>query len=266
MALPCARAKAPPRIITLAPHLTEMVFAAGAGRYIVGTVSSSDYPPRAGNIPRVGNGIQISAERIVALRPSLVLAWRPSGAARRVAPLAAQLHVPIVYIAPAALRDIPKDIADLGRRLGTGRQAQAEAQKLSGRIKALAAKYAQRKPVSAYIEVGAMPLYTLGDDPLTNDALRICGGANVFAHTSLPAPQVNAESVLEKRPDAVIIPTTDAKHLAARTAYWAGLHLPAALAHHVYGMDPDKLFRPGPRLVDAVAALCKDLDQARRPH
>lgn len=257
--------QAVPRIITLAPHVTEMVFAAGAGRYIVGTVSSSNYPPLAKKIPRVGNGIQLSAERIVALRPSLILAWRSAGAVRRIAPLVSQLHIPIVYIAPRTLHDIPDDIIKLGQRLGTERQARKEAKKLSGRIKALAAKYAQRKPVSVYIEVGAMPLYTLGKDPLTNDALRVCGGVNVFAGTSIPAPQVSAESVLEKQPDAVIIPTTNAKHLAARTAYWAGLHLPAALAHHVYGINPDKLFRPGPRLVDATEELCKDLDQARRP-
>ena len=111
--------------------------------------------------------------------------------------------------------------------------------------------------------MGAEPLFTLGDDPLTNDALRICGGTNVFARTRLPAPQVNAESVLAARPDAVIVPTTDAGRLAARTRYWTGLNLPAALSHHVYGMDPDQFFRPGPRLIDATAALCKDLDQTR---
>jgi len=254
-----------PRIVTLAPHATEMVFAAGAGRDIVATVSSSDYPAQALRIPRIGNGIQIDVERIVALRPDLVIAWRPMGAARTLAPIASRLHIPILYLAPKALREIPADIAALGRRLGTAAQASDAAARLSARIDALTARYAGRRTVPTFIEVGSAPLYTLGKDPLTNDVLHICGAANIYADTPIPAPQVSAESVLQARPDAVVIASTDPHRLAARTRYWAGLRLPAAIERHVYGIDPDTLFRPGPRLVTAAEALCRDLDRARAP-
>jgi iron complex transport system substrate-binding protein/vitamin B12 transport system substrate-binding protein len=240
-----------------------MVFAAGAGNRIVGTVASSDYPPQARHIPRVGNGIELDTERIVALRPDLVLAWQPSGATRALAPLLARLRIPLVYVQPRSLRDIPAEIAALGRRLGTAAQADRDARDLSGRIAALAARYTDRTAVPTFIEVGAAPLYTLGKDPLINDVLHVCGGVNIFAGAAIPAPQVSIERVLQARPQAIIIPSADAHRVSDRTRYWARLALPAALARHVYGIDPDTLFRPGPRLVDAAQTLCRDLDRAR---
>jgi iron complex transport system substrate-binding protein/vitamin B12 transport system substrate-binding protein len=260
---PDTRAPAPRRLITLAPHITELVFAAGAGGRIVGTVASSDYPPQARHIPRVGNGIQLDTERIIALRPDLVLAWQPSGATRALAPLLARLHIPLAYVQPRALRDIPREITALGNRLDTSAAADREAQALSDRIAALGARYQGRHPVSTFIEVGTAPLYTLGKAPLINDVLHVCGGTNIFAGAPIPAPQVSVESVLQDRPDAVIIASTDARRVTERTRYWAGLSLPAARNHHVYGLDPDKLFRPGPRLIDAAQALCQDLARAR---
>lgn len=263
--LPSAPAPAafPRRLVTLAPHITEMVFAAGAGNRIVGTVASSDYPPQARRIPRVGNGIELDTERIVALRPDLVLAWQPSGATRALAPLLARLHIPLVYVQPRSLRDIPAEIAALGRRLGTTAQADRDARDLAGRIAALAARYTDRPAVPTFIEVGAAPLYTLGKDPLISDVLHVCGGVNIFAGAAIPAPQVSIERVLQARPQAIIIPSADAHRVSDRTRYWAHLALPAALARHVYGIDPDSLLRPGPRLVDAAQALCRDLDRAR---
>lgn len=253
----------PRRIITLAPHITELVFAAGAGDRIVGTVSSSDYPPQARHIPRVGNGIELDTERIVALRPDLILAWQPSGATRALAPLLSRLHIPLAYVQPHALRDIPAEVADLGRRLGTAAIADRKARELTARIAALAARYEHQQVVSTFIEVGASPLYTLGKAPLINDALRVCGGGNIFAGTTIPAPQVSIESVLRARPDAIIIPSNNARRVAQRTHYWADLSLRAALDRHVYGIDPDELFRPGPRMIDATQALCQDLAKAR---
>jgi iron complex transport system substrate-binding protein/vitamin B12 transport system substrate-binding protein len=260
---PGTHAPTPRRLITLAPHITELVFAAGAGSRIVGTVASSDYPPQARRIPRVGNGIQLDTERIVALRPDLILAWQPSGATRALAPLLARLNIPLAYVQPRALRDIPREIITLGRKLGTSAVAGREAQALSDRIAALGARYQGQRPVSTFIEVGTAPLYTLGKAPLINDVLHICGGTNIFAGAPIPAPQVSVESVLQDRPDAVIIASADPRRVTERTRYWASLSLPAARNHHVYGLDPDKLFRPGPRLIDAAQALCQDLVRAR---
>lgn len=254
------------RVITLAPHLTELVFAAGAGDKIVATVISSNYPAAAEHIPRIGNGLNISVEQVVALKPDLVLAWQPSGAAQTLAPTLAALHIPLVYITPKQLADIPKAVLELGRLLGTGPLAQPEAGHLQQRIAALTKRYAALRPVSVFIEVGTAPIYTIGRDPLINDALRVCAGKNVYAHAVLAAPQVSAENVLAARPDVVITSATQAGGLERRQAYWSRLQLPAALRHHIYAINPDELFRPGPRLVDASEALCRDLDRARLAH
>ncbi len=254
------------RVITLAPHLTELVFAAGAGNKIVATVISSDYPAAARDIPRIGNGLNISVEQVIALKPDLVLAWQPSGPAQTLAPTLATLHIPLVYIAPKRLADIPKAILKLGRLLGTGPLAQHEAGRLQRRIAALTKQYASLRPVSVFIEVGTAPLYTIGRDPLINDALRVCAGKNVYAHAVLAAPQISAENVLAAKPDVIITSATQTGGLGERQAYWSRLQLPAALLHHIYAINPDELFRPGPRLIDASEELCRDLSHARAGH
>lgn len=251
------------RVITLAPHLTELVFAAGGGDKIVATVISSNYPAAAKQIPRIGNGLNISVEQVIALKPDLVLAWQPSGAAQTLAPTLAALHIPLVYIAPKQLDDIPKAVLELGRLLGTGPLAQPEAGRLRQRIAALTKQYAALRPVSVFIEVGTAPIYTIGRDPLINDALRVCAGKNVYARAVLAAPQVSAENVLAAKPDVVITSAAQAGGLDARQAYWSRLQLPAALHHRIYAINPDELFRPGPRLIDASEELCRDLDRAR---
>jgi vitamin B12 transport system substrate-binding protein len=263
---PARVAEAPPpaaRAITLAPHVTELLFAAGAGDKIVGTVSSSDFPARAKTIPRVGDGMNANVEKTLALRPDVAIAWLPSGAAQTLAPSLSRLGIPLLYSRPLTLDDIPEQILRFGKLFATGDTALLAASALDARIKALRADHARSEPVGVFIEIGASPLYTIGKDPLLNDALHACGGVNVYADTAIAAPQISIESVLVKQPKVVIAPTTSAGRLEEVRQRWAALHLPAALRSHVYGIDPDALFRPGPRLIDAVEELCAHLDQSR---
>ena len=251
------------RAITLAPHITELIFAAGAGDRIIATVSSSDYPDAALSIPRVGDGMNINVEKIVALKPDLVAAWLPSGAAQTLAPALSRLHVPLIYSQPESLDDIPSEIRKFGRLFGTQAVAEPIAASLEQRIQTLAARYADRPQVSVFIEVGTAPLYTIGRDPLLNNVLRICGGMNIYGLSSIAAPQVSVESLLVKQPDAVIT-TVKTDRLEQRRQEWLDLHLTAAVKQHVYALDPDTLFRPGPRLVDAAEQLCANLEQVRQ--
>ncbi|SHH22785.1 ABC transporter substrate-binding protein [Pollutimonas bauzanensis] len=272
---PAARAQAGPearqaaesrpaaRAITLAPHITELIFAAGAGDKIVATVTSSDYPPAALAIPRTGDGVNISVEKTLALRPDLVVAWHPAAAAATLAPALARLDIPLRYSAPDSLRDIPAEIIRFGKIFDTEAIAGPAAQALAQRLQTLSRRYAWRKPVSVFIEVGSSPLYTIGDEPVFNDALRICGGVNIYAGATAAAPQVSTEAILVAQPQVVITPAADAARLEAARSRWSQLRLPAALRGHIYGIDPDKLFRPGPRLIDAAEELCGYLEQAR---
>ncbi|MFV0282710.1 MAG: cobalamin-binding protein [Castellaniella sp.] len=256
-----ARTAPPPRIVTLAPSATELVYAAGAGADIVGTVLRSDYPASALAIPRIGDGIQFSEEAILALRPTLVVGWQPSDASRALAQRLAPLGVPLVYANPKSLDEIPALIRDLGARLDTRAAADQAARGLTQRIRAL--RPASLPPQTIFIEISADPLYTLGRDPLTNDLLQRCGGLNPYAGRAVAAPQVSVESVLALNPNVLIMSPYGGETLTARRAWWAQHGLTAARTGRIYAIDPDLLHRPGPRLVDAAEAICADLRHSR---
>lgn len=252
------------RAITLTPHITELVFAAGAGSHIVATVISSDYPPAAAGIPKIGDGLNVSLEKALTLNPDLVIGWHDSGAARTLAPSLARLHIPLIYSSPKTLADIPEQILRFGQIFNTQATAGPAARALRQRIHSLQEKYAHAQPVTVFIEVGASPLYTIGRDPLLNNVLHTCGGVNLFAGTQAAAPQIDAETLIVKQPDVIITTEPSPARYRQRIQDWTRLQLAAARNHHVYNVNPDWLFRPGPRLVDAAEALCADLDEARR--
>lgn len=251
------------RIVTLAPNATEIVYAAGGGDQMAGTVTSSDFPPAAKSLPRIGDGIVLNAERIMVLRPTLIVGWLRSGIAPEVEALAKQLGADMTYTTPARLLDIPADVRRLGTLLGTTGTANDNAAAMEARIDALKSQYAGRRPVSVFIEVGSTPLYTIGNDPLVNDALRICGGVNLYGASRVPAPRVPVEGVLTQDPRLVIVPARDNDDVTLRRKRWASYGLKAAIEGRVLGVDPDALFRPGPRLIDATEALCAAIDAAR---
>lgn len=251
------------RAITLTPHITELIFAAGAGDYIAATVISSDYPAAALAIPRIGDGLNVNVEKALAMRPDLVVGWQPSAAALTLAPMLTRLHIPLIYSAPRSLQEIPAEIVRFGKIFGTEAIAEPAANALLNQLHALEHRYAHKAPVSVFIEVGAAPLYTIGNDPLLNDALRTCGGINIYADAPVAAPQVSAEAVLVAQPQVVITSAIDPARLEKVRQRWSRLHLPAALQGHVYGIDPDQLFRPGPRMMEATASLCQYLDNTR---
>lgn len=257
-------APAAQRVITLAPHATEMVYAAGGGDQLVGTVSSSDYPPAARDLTRVGDGIIVNQERIIMLQPTLMLGWLRSGVALQLESLAEHLGAQMQYLRPLTLRDIPAEILRTGTLLGTERQAGQAADALNARISALETRYSGLEPVTVFIEVGSQPLYTIGSDPLLNDALRLCGAINIYGDTGIPAPRVPVESVLVQNPQLVISsarPGTDAREVHKR---WATYGLDAARKGRIHIADPDALYRPGPRLIDATEALCTAVHATRK--
>lgn len=251
------------RVISLTPHITELVFAVGAGDKLVATVSSSDYPPAARRLPRIGDGLSVNTEHLLAMQPDLVIAWHPTGAALALSSTLQRLSIPLIYAQPTTLTDIPLIMRRLGDLLGTPTTAQAAAQALDERIASLRARYATLSPVSVFIEIGNTPLYTIGKDSLLNDVLAICGGVNIYADAAVAAPLVSTEEVLVRQPLAVITGGTDPLRLAARQQAWAKLNLQAAKRQHVYAIDSDALFRPGPRLIDAAETLCGYLNAVR---
>ena len=251
------------RVLTLAPHATEMVFAAGGGERIVGTVRYSDHPPAATRLPRVGDVWQIDLESLLALRPDLIVAWLP-GPVLPLQPVLSGAGIPVVFTAPVKLADIPADIEKLGALMGTADVANATARRLRERLAALAARYRDREPVSVFVQAGTHPLYTLTDTHIVGDALRLCGARNVFDGAGPIAPMVDIEAVIAQAPQAILVGVTTGKSEAL--AYWQRYAeaLPAVQNNHVFALDADTLYRPGPRLVDAAEAICELIDGVRQ--
>nr|WP_242697717.1 cobalamin-binding protein [Bordetella petrii] len=252
------------RAITVAPHATELAYAAGAGRYLAGTARGSDYPPAARALPSIGDALRPSLEHAAALRPDLLIAWQPA-VPDPLGDLMRRLDVPVYYSDPRTLAAIPDAVEAMGRLFGTEDQAVPAAAALRARLAALSARYAGRAPVRVFIQAGLQPIYTLNGASIVSDAVHLCGGVNVFAGAAILAPQVSLESVLAARPDAVLVGVLGPGDAQASRQAWRQRGLPAALHGHVFSVDADSLYRPGPRLVDAAERLCAALDTVRRP-
>lgn len=250
------------RLLTLAPHATELVFAAGGGERIVGTVDYSDYPPAALALPRVGDAWQLNPETVLALRPDLVVAWQ-SGPTTMLQPVLQAAGIPVFFSAPAKLVDIPANIEKLGALMGTQDVANAVAQDMRARLARIEAEYASRAAVSVFIQAGSQPLYTLTDKHIVGDALRICGATNVFGSAGPAAPMIDVETVIAANPQVILAATgTGYNDPIADWRRYAPA-LPAVERGHLFILDADALYRPGPRLIDATEQLCKLIDGVR---
>ncbi|EMN1931641.1 cobalamin-binding protein [Burkholderia ambifaria] len=258
------------RVISLAPHATELVYAAGGGAKLVGTVTYSDYPPAAQAVPRVGDNKALDLERIAALKPDLIVVWRHGNAERQTDALRA-LHIPLFFSEPKHLDDVATSLRQLGTLLGTAPVADAAAASFSRDIAALRARYAARAPVTMFFQVWDRPLTTLNGAHLFNDVIALCGGRNVFAALKPLAPSVTDEAVLAANPEAIVTTSAGATRSdaplpsLARWRAWPALM--AVARNNLFAIDGDLLTRPSPRIAQGAAALCEDLDaaRARRP-
>lgn len=245
------------RAISLAPHLTELLYAAGAGEAIIATVSSSDYPEAATLLPRIGDGITLHPERLLELQPDVIFAWLAGSTLVSMEPTLSRLGIPLLYSRPRTLREIPQEIRRLGWLFGTQAVACPAAQALDERLDALASRpHSDDSTVSVYLELGHDPIYTIGNDPLIADVLATCHAENSYADSSVAAPQVLPEDLLGRNPQVVIVSQPSVLTQQERLQYWQQHQLPAALQGRVYGISPDLLYRPGPRLIEATEQLC----------
>jgi len=249
------------RIVSLAPHATELLFAAGAGARIVGVLAPADAPPEARRLPRVGDATGLDLERIVALKPDLAVVW-PYLAPAQVERLR-NLGVPVFVSDPRTPEAIPEDLVRLGTLAGTQAVASSSAAVLRSRLATLARRERGARTVSVFYEIWPDPLYTVGGRHLISAALGLCGGRNVFADIDVPAPAVGVEDVLAVHPDAIVAGTDG----AVRPAWlddWRRWHaLPAVARGNLFVVDANLLHRAGPRFIDGVAQLCAVLDRVR---
>ena len=250
------------RVISLAPHVTELIFAAGAGSKVVGTVKYSDYPEAAKNIQRVGDLREVDLERIIALKPDLLVVWM-HGAFNQQLETLRKSGIPFFFSEPQKLNQIPETLTKLGKMMGTEATAQVAAADFSQQLQQLSAQYQNKPKVRTFYQVWGRPLYTLNDKHIVSDAIRLCGGGNIFGQLAASAPVVTIEAVLQENPEVII--GTEAKGDSKNDiAQWKSFStLLASKNHNLLSIDGDLMNRPGPRIIDGAKAICAALEQAR---
>lgn len=246
------------RIVSLAPNLTDTLFAAGAGGYVVGTSRFSDHPAEAKRIPVVGDATMIDLERIVALRPDVVVAWKSGNAASQVEKIA-RLGIPVFYAETTRLVDVAPAIRRFGVLAGTVDVAAAHAAAFDAALASLRATYAGKKRLTVFYQVWDRPLMTIGREQIIDDALALCGADNVFADLAQPAPTVSREAVLARDPDVI---AGGGSGDAMDT--WRSSGFLRAVKHgNVLSIDAPTLALPSPSILAGVTTLCRALDAAR---
>lgn len=249
------------RVISLSPHITEVLFAAGGGSRIVGAVNYSDYPEAAKRIPRIGSNREIDLERVISLKPDLIVAWMHNNAERQIE-MVRKLGVPVFLSDPQKLDGIPDNVQRLGQLMGTEAAAGAAAAELRTELARLRARYAGRPTVRVFYQVWDKPLYTLSGRHIITDALRLCGGENIFDRLTVTAPVVSVESVLQADPEAII--GTAEKSYGGVKLWEPYPTLTATRNGNLFTVDGDLLNRAGPRMIAGTGVLCEKLELARR--
>jgi iron complex transport system substrate-binding protein len=249
------------RIITLAPNLTELAFAAGAGERVIATVEYSDYPDTAQSIPRVGDAFRLDLERIVLYKPDLVVAW-PSGNPGTAIDRLVNLGIKVWTVEIRKPEQIAEQLRAFGDATEQHDSADFAAVQLEGRLAALDHRYAGSQPLRYFYQVADRPLYTVNGEHLISQMLKKCGGINIFSAEPGLAEQVSHESVIVADPDALIAPRmTTEDHPLALWLDWPSM---AAVNHSaLIHVSADEISRATPRMVNAVESACEALNILR---
>ncbi len=251
------------RIVTVAPSLTELVYAAGAGNKLVAVSAYSDFPASAKQLPQVADFSGINIEALLARRPDLVLVWT-SGTREADITRLSKLGIRVEAIGVNQLTDVPKALRRIGELAGTTMVAEAAAQEFETRLNVLKNKYRDSKKISAFFEISRTPLMTIGGTHFISEVMTLCGATNVFANIDQVTFTPSRESLLVKSPRIILhgAASTEAQKTKRDNAIYAGLS--AVTREHIFGIEADHILRPGPRLIDAAEAMCKVVDGVRR--
>ncbi len=249
------------RIVTLAPHLAELAFAAGAGDAVVGVSRYSDYPPAVLAKPVVGDAFTVDYESLSRLRPDLILVWG-SGTADRTKSKLRSLGWPVYEIEIRDVDGLGTTLRNIGRLAATDAAADASAATIEADWAALKKQYAGRRPVRVFFQLWDAPLMTLSGQHLISSAIAACGGRNVFAELPTLTATVSWEVAVQRDPELVV--TGGSPSEPARPGRWADFAQLSATKHHAFArIDGDLIARSGPRFVAGARQLCEAVEHAR---
>lgn len=251
------------RIISLAPSLTELIYAAGAFEKLIGVAEYSDFPPAATELPIVGRFDILDIERIVQLNPDLVVAWQ-SGNPRSSVNRLRKLGLPVYIAEPKSLASIPFHIERLALLAGTKLRAEETINGFRQKLEALHDLFSDRKPVTTFYQVWDVPLITAGGNELIDDIISLCGGRNVFANIEKIAPKVSREAVLERNPEVIIASGMDIERPEWLDDWLRWPSINAVANNNLFFVPPELVQRHTPRALLGATQICSQLDQARQ--
>ena len=248
------------RVVTLAPNLAEMVYAAGAGDTLVGVVAYSDYPEQVKTLPGVGDAFRVDFERLSALKPDLVLGWgggNPTHLLDRVRELGFRVEV----LTPRTLDDVAEHLERIGEWTGHGVKAEAAAAEYRQQLAGLRQSYAGVEKITVFYQVSAQPLYTITNRQFTGQIIELCGGQNVFGSLNELAPVVSPEAVVAADPRVILTGNEQAKDVIALWSRWPTMQVIGKSG--VIGVDARLTARASPRLMEGARQVCDALDRVR---
>lgn len=250
------------RIVSLAPHVTENLYAAGAAGQMVGAVEYSDWPEAAKKLPRVGGYSRLNLEAILAQRPDLIVAWHSGNAPAHLAKLKS-LGIPVYISQPNHINDVASEIERLGQLAGTDAQAKQSAEQFRTRHAGLTARYGNRPLVRTFYQIWNQPLMTINGEHLISDVMRLCSGDNVFANLSQLAPHITEEAVIAANPEAIVASGMDDSRPEWLDGWRKWKQLTATTRDNLFFIPPELMQRHTPRILDGAEKLCSHLETAR---
>jgi len=239
------------RVVSLAPSLTEIVVELDSADLLVGVLDAGERPAAIADVPSVGRYGQLDMERLLSLKPDLLLLWPGSvGAGQR--DQLKRLNIPTFIAEPHTLTQLAAQIEAIAEQLGRPERGAKRAAVLRAQLEGMRQRYQRDVPLRVFYQVWDKPLYTVGGGQIISDALEVCGARNVFADLNLPAPQVSIEAVLQRDPEVIVV--GDQAQLGA----WRVWPQVAAVRQGRLLLVTDKgLERPSGQMISATAKLCQ---------
>lgn len=251
------------RIIALAPHIVENLYAVGAGGLIVGTTEHADFPEQANQIPRIGNYARLNIEQVLAVDPDLIIAWKSGNPSDDLARLK-KLGLNIVYSQPDHLEDVAKELKYFGELTGNIALGQQKSAEFLKHLASIRANYQDKKALSVFYELWPRPLTTVANDAWPQQQLNVCQATNPFIDSETDYPQINIENVILKAPQIIIQPSSHGMNSPDNVNWQQWQDIPAVKNNAFIHPDADQLHRMTSRSLDELALLCQKIDQFRK--
>lgn len=260
--VPQALADKPLRIVALAPHIVENLYAIGAGDLIVGTLDYADYPQEATKIERIGGYNGISIEKLLMLKPDMVIAWKNGNQAEDLAKIK-RLGIELYLSDPRFIEGVASEILKLGQITGHIEQSKKVAETFTAKLNAIKVTQKDKTTLTGFYQLWPEPMMTVSKNTWINQLIETCQVTNVFANSDTDYPQISIENVIVTKPQVIIIPDEKTKRVMPTVNWQQWPEIPAVKYEQFISVNADLLHRFTPRMLDGLAQMCDKVDISR---